>query len=75
MESQRLTAIRESPERRGIDGARVTIERAERAWRQRVKQEEAGLPAATYARLRWLLLGVCLAAIVLLLFQRLGQLG
>ena len=75
MESQRPTAIRESPEQRGIEEARVTIQRAERAWRQQVKQEEAGLPAAAYARLRWLLLGVCLAAIVLLLFQRLGQLG
>ena len=75
MESQRPTAIRESPEQRGIDGARVTIQRAERAWRQQVKQEEAGLPAAPYARLSWLLLGVCLAAIVFLLFQRLGQLG
>ena len=47
----------------------------ERAWRQQVKQEEAGLPAAAYARLRWLLLSVCLAAIVFFLFQRLGQLG
>ena len=75
MKSQRLTAIRESPERCGIDEARVTIERAERAWRQQVKQEEAGLPAAAYARLRWLLLSVCLAAIVFFLFQRLGQLG
>ena len=74
MESQRPTAIRESPQQRGIE-ARVTIERAERAWRQQVKEEEASLPAAPYARLRWLLLGVCLAAIVLLLFQRLGQLG
>jgi hypothetical protein len=75
MESQRHTAMRESPEERGIDEARVTIDRAERAWRQQVKGEEAGLPAAPYAGLRWLLLGVCLAAIVLLLFQRLGQLG
>ena len=62
MESQRPTAIRESPEQRGIEEARVTIQRAERAWRQQVKQEEAGLPAAAYARLRWLLLSVCLAA-------------
>jgi hypothetical protein len=75
MESQRPTAIRESPKRLGIDEARVTIKRAERAWRQQVKEEEAGLPAAPYAGLRWLMLGVCLAAIVLLLFQRLGQLG
>ena len=75
MESQRHTGMRESPEERGIVEARVTIERAERAWRQQVKQEEAGLPAAPYAGLRWLMLGVCLAAIVLLLFQRLGQLG
>ena len=75
MESQRHTGMRESPEERGIDEARVTIERAERAWRQQVREEEAGLPAAPYAGLRWLLLGVCLAAIVLLLFQRLGQLG
>jgi len=75
MESQRPTAIRESPEQRGIEEARVTIQRAERAWRQQVKQEEAGLPAAAYARLRWLLLSVCLAAIVFFLFQRLGQLG
>jgi len=75
MESQRTTAIRESPEQRGIEEARVTIQRAERAWRQQVKQEEAGLPAAAYARLRWLLLSVCLAAIVFFLFQRLGQLG
>ena len=53
----------------------MTIQRAEHAWRRQVKEEKADLPAAAYARLRWLMLAVCLAAIVLLLFQRLGQLG
>jgi hypothetical protein len=31
MESHRHTAMRESPEQRGVDEARLTIERAERA--------------------------------------------
>jgi hypothetical protein len=75
MEPQHPAGMRESPEERGIEEARVAIQRAERAWRQQVKGKEARLPAAPYAGLRWLLLGACLAAIVSLLFQRLSQLG
>jgi len=51
------------------------IERAERAWRQQVRKEEAGIPTGPYAGFRRLLLGIALAAIVFLLCQRLGQLG
>ena len=72
METQRDAARRESPEERGIEEARVAIERAER---EQVKGEEASLPTAPYVGLRGLLPGVCLAALILLLFQRLGQLG
>jgi hypothetical protein len=75
MESQRHPATRESPEQQGVDEGRLMIERAERAWRQQVRKEEAGIPAGRYAGFRWLLLGIALAAIVFLLFQRLGQLG
>jgi len=75
METQRDAAMRESPEERGIEEARVAIERAERAWREQVKGEEASLPTAPYVGLRGLLPGVCLAALILLLLQRLGQLG
>ena len=76
MESQRYRATRESPEQQGVDEGRLMmIERAERAWRQQVRKEEAGIPAGRYAGFRWLLLGIALAAIVFLLFQRLGQLG
>ena len=72
METQHDAARRESPEERGIEEASVAIERA---WREQVKGEEAGFPTAPYVGLRGLLPGVCLAAIALLLFQRLGQLG
>jgi len=75
METQHDAAMRESPEERAIEEARVTIERAERVWRQQVKGEEASLPTAPYVGLRGLLPGVCLAALILLLLQRLGQLG
>jgi hypothetical protein len=75
MESQRHPATRESPEQQGVDEGRLMIERAEPAWRQQVSKEEAGIPAGRYAGFRWLLLGIALAAIVFLLFQRLGQLG
>jgi hypothetical protein len=75
MESQRHPAMRESPGQQSVDEGRLMIERAERAWRQQVREEEAGIPAGPYAGFRWLLLGVALAAIVFLLFQRLGQLG
>jgi hypothetical protein len=75
MGSQRHPATRESPEQQGVDEGRLMIERAERAWRQQVRKEEAGISAGPNAGFRWLLLGVALSAIVLLLFQRLGQLG
>lgn len=75
MESQRHPATRESPEQQGVDEGRLTIERAERAWWQQVGKEEASIPGGPYAEFRRLLLRVALAAIVFLLFQRLGQLG
>jgi hypothetical protein len=75
MESQRHPATSESPGQHGVDEGRLMIERAERAWRQQVRKEEAGIPAERYAGFRWLLLGAALAAIVFLLFQRLGQPG
>jgi hypothetical protein len=75
METQHDAARRESPEERAVDEARGTVERAERAWREQVKGGKAGIPAAPYVGLRGLLPGVCLAAIALLLFPRLGQLG
>ena len=45
MESQRHPATRESPEQQGVDEGRLMIERAERAWRQQVRKEEAGISA------------------------------
>jgi hypothetical protein len=69
METQRPAAMRESPQERGADEARVTVERAE------IGNEQAGVPAGPLGGVRWLWLAVCLAAIVLLLFQRLGQIG
>jgi hypothetical protein len=75
METPRHTAIPESPEQRRANEARVTIERAERVWRRQVGNEQAGVPSGPPARFRWLLLAVALAAIVFLLFQRLGQVG
>ena len=76
MESQRDPATPDSPEQRDVDEARLMIERAQRAWRRQVANEEAGIAAGPRAGFRWLLLlGVALAAIVFLLFERLGQLG
>ena len=72
MESQRHPVTRASPQRQDVDEGRLMIERA---WRQQVRKEEVGIPAGRYAGFRWLLLGLALAAIVFLLFQRLGQLG
>ena len=54
------------------------IERAEDAWRRQVQDEEGGaVPQGTRegAVFRWLLLALAVAAIVLLLFDRLAQLG
>jgi hypothetical protein len=65
METQRDAAMRESPEERGIEEARMAVARAERARRAQVKGEEAGLPTAPYVGLRGLLPSVCLPAIIL----------
>jgi hypothetical protein len=53
------------------------IERAEHAWRRQVEDEEGGTVRETRggAPFRWLLLALAGAAIVLLLFNRLAQLG
>jgi hypothetical protein len=53
------------------------IERAEHAWRRQVMHEESGAAGRTRggATVRWLLLVLVVAAIVLLLFDRLAQLG
>jgi hypothetical protein len=75
MEALRHPATRESPEQQGVHEGRLMIERAERAWRQQVRKEEARVPVERYAGFRWLLLGVALATIVFRLFQRLGQPG
>ena len=75
METQHDAAMRESPEERAIDEARVTIERAERVWRQQVKGEEASLPTAPYVGLRGLFAGRLPGRDHLVLFPRLGQLG
>src|ERR1700682_6221213 len=50
----------ESRGQQGVDEGRLTIERAERAWRQQVRKEEAGISAGPYAGFRWLLLGIAL---------------
>jgi hypothetical protein len=51
------------------------FQRAERAWREQVAGEEAPPEAPARIMYRWLLLAISIAAIVLLLFERLGQLG
>jgi hypothetical protein len=53
------------------------IERAEHAWRRQVEDEEGGAVGRTRggAPFRWLLLALAVAAIILLLFDRLAQLG
>ena len=53
------------------------IERAEHAWRRQVEDEEGGVAGGTRggAPVRWLLLALAVTAIVLLLFDRLAQLG
>jgi hypothetical protein len=63
-------------ERASIE-ARLMIERAEHAWRRQVEDEEGGAVGRTRggAPFRWLLLALAGAAIVLLLFDRLTQLG
>jgi hypothetical protein len=55
MESQRHPAIRESPGQQGVDEGRLMIERAER---QQVRKEEAGISVGPDAGFRWLLLGI-----------------
>jgi hypothetical protein len=49
--------------------------RAERAWREQVAGEQIAPQPPARVMFRWLLLAVTLAAIVFLLFERLGQLG
>lgn len=49
--------------------------RAERAWREQVAGEETAPQPPARIMFRWLLLAVTVAAIVFLLFERLGQLG
>jgi hypothetical protein len=62
---------------RATEEARLMIERAEHAWRRQMSREERGAAAPTRggATVRWLLLALVGAAIVLLLFDRLAQLG
>jgi hypothetical protein len=57
--------------------ARLMIEHAERAWRRQVENEEGGPVGGRRggAPFRWLLLALAVAAIILLLFDRLAQLG
>ena len=57
--------------------AGLMVERAEHIWRRQIEDEEGGAVGGTRggAPFRWLLLALAVAAIILLLFDRLAQLG
>ena len=75
MESQPQPADRQSPPQHVSDDARLMFQRAERAWRDQVAGEQVVPQSPARTMFRWLLLAVTVAAIVFLLFERLGQLG
>jgi hypothetical protein len=75
VESQPHPASRESPPQDNADDARLMFQRAERAWREQVAGEEITPQTPVRVVFRWLLLAVSIAAILFLLFERLGQLG
>ena len=75
VESQPNPASRESPPQDNADDARLMFQRAERAWRKQVAGEEITPQTPVRVVFRWLLLAVSIAAILFLLFERLGQLG
>lgn len=75
MESQPQPAEGEASPQANADDARLMFQRAERAWREQVAGEEITPQTPVRVVFRWLLLAVSIAAIVFLLFERLGQLG
>ena len=77
MASEPPAAPPDARDERASTEARIMIERAEHAWRRQVEDEEGGAVGRTRggAPFRWLLLALAGAAIVLLLFNRLAQLG
>ena len=77
MEPQRTRPTRRPDQYRAREEARQVIERAERAWRHQVADEERGAPRAGPGAFlfRVALLAITVAAIILLLFERLARLG
>jgi hypothetical protein len=71
------TAPPDARDERASTETRLMIEHAERAWQRQVEDEEGGAVGGTRggAPFRWLLLALAVAAIILLLFDRLAQLG
>jgi hypothetical protein len=75
MQSEHQPAVPPQLDERAAEEARLTIERAEEAWRRQIQGENAASSASGSTVLRVVLLGVAIAAIVFLLFQRIAQLG
>jgi hypothetical protein len=75
MRSEDHPQSRPEIDERAAEQARLTVERAERAWERQVESESAAGTMPGSRLLRIVLLGFAIAAIVFLLFQRLAQIG
>ena len=75
MHSERRPASSPQPDESAAIEARLTIERAEAAWQRQLDGENAAVPLSGNRMLRIVLLGAAIAAIVLMLFQRLAEIG
>ena len=75
MQSDQHPPSQPEPEQRAFEESRLVIERAEGAWRRQVEGEEAAVSGSRATLLRIVLLGLAIAAIVFLLFQRLTEIG
>ena len=78
MESTRPPTPPASPSRRGApddeEETRVSLERAEQAWRRQVAREEAAYAAPEFGPktiARWLLMGLIAAGLLFLMVSRL----
>jgi hypothetical protein len=75
MQPEGYPASQPEPDKVAAADARLTIERAEAAWQRQLEGEDVAVPLSGSRMLRIVLLGIAIAGIVLLLFQRLGQIG
>jgi hypothetical protein len=75
MESRRDAAPRADSDERAEEDGRLTVERAEQAWRRQVEGEDTAATGPVAELLRIVLLVLAMLAIAFLLLQRLAQIG